>query len=119
VPKGSTAGSSFHLRHLKAQKIKDYTEIKIKVQTFDNLLKSSNLQHVDIMKVDVEGAELSVLQGASNSLMEGSIAKLVVEVHKTVNRPAALRKFLKAHDYVIEGCFDLNEYVTMLYARKE
>jgi FkbM family methyltransferase len=119
VPKGSTAGSSFHLQHLKAQKIKDYTEIKVKVQTFDNLLASSNLRHVDIMKVDVEGAELSVLHGADNSLAEGSVAKLVIEVHKTVNKLVALRKFLKARGYVIEGCFDLNEYVAMLYARKE
>jgi len=119
VPKVSSAGSSFFLDHLKAQSVKDYGKIRVRFSSFDNLTKKINLKHVDIVKVDVEGAELSVLQGASKSLEKGLIDKLVVEVHKTVNRPEAVADFLRAHGYILDAYFDINGYSGMLYAHQK
>lgn len=116
VPK-ITSGSSFNLAHLKTQKIKDYATTRVKAKTIDFMVKNSILRYVDIMKVDVEGAELSVLRGARNSLEERLIDRLIVEVHKTVNTPEILIEFLKSYGYIIDAYFDINEYKGMLFSR--
>jgi FkbM family methyltransferase len=42
--------------------------IKVKTRTLDDFLKEAGWRFVDFMKVDVEGAERSVFQGASETL---------------------------------------------------
>lgn len=49
--------------------------------TIDSLLNKFNVALVDVMKIDVEGAEFHALRGASKSLSEGKISRIVVEVH--------------------------------------
>jgi len=47
--------------------------------TLDSLLELLNIQHVDLMKIDVEGAEFYVLLGGEKSLHK--IKQLIIEVH--------------------------------------
>jgi len=49
-----------HLRH--------FNHIKVKARTLDDVVLEHDLQRVDIVKVDVEGNELSVLEGAQETL---------------------------------------------------
>jgi FkbM family methyltransferase len=42
--------------------------VAVRVGTLDNWLAEKKVDHVDFIKIDVEGAELSVLKGGSESL---------------------------------------------------
>src|SRR3990172_4293664 len=45
-----------------------HKHIKINVDTLDNILKKLNIGQVDLIKVDVEGAEINVFRGAKKTL---------------------------------------------------
>jgi FkbM family methyltransferase len=117
VPKVSASGSTFYNDHLEKQEIK-YSKTKVKTTTFDSLIKSLNVKNVDIAKIDVEGAELSVLYGARESLQNSVINKLVIEVHKTVVESRKIIQFLIDSGYIIDGYFDVNKIKGLLYAVK-
>uniref|UniRef100_A0A7S2TW60 Methyltransferase FkbM domain-containing protein n=1 Tax=Lotharella oceanica TaxID=641309 RepID=A0A7S2TW60_9EUKA len=40
-----------------------YREIKLKTTTLEKVLDSTNVKHVDLLSLDVEGAEMAVLDG--------------------------------------------------------
>lgn len=52
--------------------------MRVQVRTLDEVVGGFNLAGIDLMKVDVEGAELAVLQGGANSV--GRARRIVVEV---------------------------------------
>src|SRR5207245_2921120 len=52
--------------------------VEVETDTVDNLLGNG---HVDLMKIDVEGAEFMVLRGAMKSLDEGRVTNLMIELH--------------------------------------
>jgi len=75
---------SLHKAHVIKIHGKSNGEIKVSTITLDTLIKKLNLKRVDWAKIDVEGAELSVLKGASNALE--IVRKLIVEVwNETAN----------------------------------
>jgi len=67
------------------------------------LAKVLGLRQVDLMKVDVEGAELEVLRGSERLLEEGSIARIVVEVHLDIVREKDVRRLLAGFKYRVVG----------------
>lgn len=72
--------------------------IRVEVKTLDSLLSSGK---PDIVKIDVEGAELEVLLGGTNTLIEARPV-VVCEVSAEVSEPVA--EFLDNHDYrVFDG----------------
>lgn len=54
--------------------------IKAKLMPFDQFYKDKNLSRVDIVKIDVDGAELKVLKGMRNTLSNSNDAVLFLEV---------------------------------------
>jgi FkbM family methyltransferase len=61
------------------QGLQSYTEVS--ADTLDNLLQQVDIDQVNWIKVDVEGAELEVLKGAVGILSRSSDISLLVEVH--------------------------------------
>jgi FkbM family methyltransferase len=116
IPKGSAAGSTFYLEHLSLQKVEEFNKMVVKAITLDKLMEMENLSHVNIVKIDVEGAELLVLRGGQNALKSKRIDKLIVEIHKTINTPKEVMDFLINEGYNINAYFDINEFKGMLYA---
>jgi len=69
--------------------------VEVETDTVDNLLKN---ERIDLMKIDVEGAEFMVLSGAMKTLNEGRITKLIIELHQG-ERKDELDSILTGHHY--------------------
>ena len=69
----------------------------VETTTIDELAREAGLRRVDWMKLDIEGAELEVLVGASAVLQEFH-PSLFIEVHCTFD---PLQQFLSSAGYVI------------------
>jgi FkbM family methyltransferase len=52
--------------------------VKVPVRTLDEVVDGFNLAGIDLMKIDVEGAELAVLQGGANAVRRSR--RIVIEV---------------------------------------
>ena len=51
----------------------------IRLDTLDNYIKAKGITRIDLLKLDVEGNELNVLNGAVSSLSEGIIRSVQIE----------------------------------------
>jgi FkbM family methyltransferase len=58
--------------------------INVKVVTLDQLFKKINYQHIDLIKIDVEGMEYDVIKGAMQ-LIKKNRPIIVAETHKSIN----------------------------------
>jgi len=67
--------STFH-RRLQAEKeygIKEPQIINVLTTTIDNYCQRQEINHINFLKIDVEGGELNVLEGANNLLLQGKV----------------------------------------------
>jgi hypothetical protein len=64
---------------LETVQSKPLTAYPVTVSTVDDFLREQNIQRVDFMKIDTEGFEMDVLQGAKASLGEGKIGAIQFE----------------------------------------
>lgn len=72
--------------HWPAQSISgDYT-----MDSLDNFIKNKEINKIDWLKIDVEGAEEKVLEGAQNLLKEFH-PKLIIECHNFLDPEISLR----------------------------
>ena len=75
-----------------------FTEVT--VTTLDSLLKELAIKKVDLLKINVEGAELEVLKGCRKFLAKGEISKIVAETHPPFKQEAEkINRYLKARGY--------------------
>ncbi len=58
-------------------------KIEVVVTTVDEIVEKNNLQHIDYLKIDVEGFDLHVLKGAQRTLERGLIDVIQFEYNKT------------------------------------
>jgi len=77
---------------------------KVSVACFDDYHASHSLGRIQVMKIDVEGAEMMVLEGAKDALRTGQIENIVVEVsderlRSTGSSSAALAEMLREFGY--------------------
>ena len=77
---GSLLKPSDKLIRLSTSGKYDYERIKVVCDTVDDYLSSMNIPRADIMKVDVQGNELAVLQGATTSLASETLTLLYIEI---------------------------------------
>lgn len=73
-----------------------------KMTTLDGLLEEHSLGRADIVKIDAEGAELSILEGARRSLDSGSIGRLIVEVHQDRCSNQQVADLLRSHRFATD-----------------
>lgn len=79
--KSSTGGSVFK-EFSYLMKFKDVSSNERKMVTVDYIIKKRNLDHFDFIKIDVQGAELLVLQGARKALERATIVMAEVSIHQ-------------------------------------
>jgi len=81
--------------------------VEVRTLTLGALLEESGVEEVDLLKVDVEGAELSILEGARQLLASGRIRALTLDVHATTLAareldPERPRRLLREAGYRVE-----------------
>jgi len=69
--------------------------VEVETDTVDNLLGN---KRIDLIKIDVEGAEFMVLNGAMKTLNEGRVTNLMIELHDGERRDE-LDYFLTSRHY--------------------
>lgn len=68
------------IQEMSPKKNYDFDEIKVEVDTLDGYCKTNRIEFIDILKIDVQGAELSVLHGAKELLSNEKIRMIYLEV---------------------------------------
>ncbi|NEP53985.1 MAG: FkbM family methyltransferase [Moorea sp. SIO3C2] len=88
---GKLASSSFQLE------VQEQKKISVPIESIDELIKVGSLKIPNLIKIDVEGAELSVLKGAFHTLKKAKPI-LFIEIHsRELSRDCY--EFLKTFDY--------------------
>ncbi len=81
--------------------------IKVPSSTVDAYCEFHNIQQIDLLKIDVEGAEYQVIEGASRMLRERRIRCLIFEFGQTTfdmgNDPGALAKLIRSNGYTLRN----------------
>jgi FkbM family methyltransferase len=74
----------------------DSIKIDVKMQTIDNFVRENNLSQIDFLKIDVEGHELGVLQGARQTIAAGKLKVVQYEFnHPNIESKVFMRDFRK------------------------
>lgn len=78
---------------------------EVPVRRLDDLVRAEGLRRVDVVKMDVEGAELAVLEAADRVLRRHRPVLLLEVNEKALQHQgasgAALERFLRGHDYAL------------------
>jgi FkbM family methyltransferase len=56
-------------------------DLRVDAVRFDSFLAEAGVDDVDVIKIDVEGAEKDVIRGMSNFLSDGHDCQMIVEIH--------------------------------------
>lgn len=85
--------------------------IPVECVTLDDFLEKQGINQVDILKIDVQGAEMAVLRGAEKALDAGRIKVIFFEIitcDTYKNQPAIqdYLKFLDSKNYGLVGIYD-------------
>jgi FkbM family methyltransferase len=76
---------------------KDLKQIMINVVRLDDYMIQSGINRIRLWKIDVEGAEVAALQGASRMLSNRTVDALIIELSK--QRYPEVKTLLSAHGY--------------------
>ncbi|MGL5080772.1 MAG: FkbM family methyltransferase [Microcoleaceae cyanobacterium] len=87
----------------------------IKIETIDDFCKIHSIINIDVLKMDVEGYEIEVLQGAKNRLSQNLIKFIYSEVSFSKNIQVQqdfgeLNEFLSSYSFELYGFYELCRY---------
>jgi len=86
--------------------------VAVQSRTLDEICRTENIRHIDILKLDVQGAELQVLHGAEQLLNDKRISIIYLEVIfvPTYNEQSTyfeIGELLSSKGYNLYGMFNL------------
>lgn len=81
---------------------------KVPSLTLAELLEKNGIDHCDLMKIDIEGAEYDVLIGAEATLRQGRIRHIAVEFHNALlERHGSSARHL--HEWIVSCGYQMND----------
>lgn len=107
-----TAADSFD--HVPASMTETLSTVEVPTRTLDEFLADEGITNLPILKLDVQGAELIVLDGARAALDAGRIDVVYTEVEFAELYSGGadfceIRARMSAHKYVLYGLYGLNQ----------
>ncbi|MGC8988410.1 FkbM family methyltransferase [Infirmifilum sp.] len=96
---------------------------KVPVVTLDYVVESSEslvgrrIEGVDLVKIDVEGYEMRVLEGFRNSLSRGLAERFAIEVHKDQVSTGDVIAFLEGYGYRLDSVVSFGRVKDVVYMR--
>ena len=87
---------------------------RVPVTTLAKVASDCGLEHIDLLKIDVEKSELEVLEGVGDALWP-RVDRVVVEVYDIDGRLAAVVDLLRAQGFTVESDQDPRLALTPLY----
>lgn len=109
--------SEYHISKLKGIQ-------KVETVTLDDFCKTRNINMIDLLKIDVEGYELEVLQGASDLLKSKRVKIIVFEYNKILlekqkRDPCEVIVFLNENNYKVHRLngkvIEINQMDNLIY----
>ena len=87
-------------------------EVKVETITIDSYCQKHNIETIDILKIDVQGSELKVLQGAALMIQERRVKLIFTEIsiapnYKGQSEIDQVIKFLRENKYKIFNFFKM------------
>ncbi len=100
-------------RIISAEDSKAYTKENLRTQqanTLDAVISNKNINSVDLLKVDAQGHELEILQGAQITLTKATVVILEVSVLRIGPVPifSEILTFMERADFVLYDLCELN-----------
>jgi len=74
-------------------------KVKCEIKTISEIIVEQSIEKIDLLKIDVEKAELGVLQGI-NELDWSKIKQIVIEIHNIDNRLDQVIALLRSKDFL-------------------
>lgn len=96
----------------------DYEKIDVPTLTLDHYCQEGNINKIDILKLDVQGFELSILQGAEKLLQEGMITLIYSEVTFAETYENQVR-FIDIVSYLNKFNYEIWDIGSFLYTRND
>lgn len=96
----------------------DYETVNVSTITLDHYCHESTINNIDILKLDVQGSELSVLQGAEKLLQAGMI-KLIYSEITFAETYMNQTRFLDLVSYLCQLNYELWDIGSFLYTRND
>jgi FkbM family methyltransferase len=87
--------------------------ITVQVDTLDAVCRREGIDHIDLLKMDAQGAELRILEGASETFARGAVDMVFSEVHFMESYEGAARfdqvmSWLLCRGLRFHGLYDIN-----------
>lgn len=90
--------------------------IQVPGRCLDDVVAEAGLSHVDVLKIDAEGAELKILFAGTRTLR--FTRQVIMELHKEMVSLDSMTDFMTSHGFACE-ILDNNPEVAILYARRK
>lgn len=106
-PTNSLLATSNNAHNAWGEELLDTQEaVYIECQTIDSFCRNNNIQHIDILKLDVQGNESAVLNGAINMFNEEKISLVYTEIifaetYQNQTKLTDLMQFMDNHQFVL------------------
>jgi FkbM family methyltransferase len=81
LPKSNSSWNSFKSKLLLVKKEEMYRPVNVRTRSLDSISNEMSIKSIFLLKIDVEGHEFEVLQGANSLLRNGLVKIIQLERH--------------------------------------
>ncbi|WP_280356299.1 non-ribosomal peptide synthetase, partial [Nocardia otitidiscaviarum] len=78
----------------------EFEQVDVPIRTLSHIIGEYAIDHIDLLKIDVEGSELDALRGIASDDWP-RIDRMVIEVHDIEGRLVCIEKLLREHGFQV------------------